>query len=184
MGISANKPAWTRCVDVPPQCWLHPDVGVSRSPIEGLGLFASAPLRAGEVVARLGGTVVDEEELRRLLNERAVDPALPYIDTISLDGDNRHLVLPSGNLVRFGNHSCDPNLWWLDSLTLGARRDIGAGEEVTTDYATSTAISDFRMTCSCGSENCRRVITGEDWKLETLRTAYGAHWTAALLVRF
>ena len=170
-------------MEVPPQCWLHPAVEVSRSPIEGLGLFARAALRAGEVVARLGGTVVDEEELRRMLNERAVDRSLPYVDTISLN-NNRHLVLPSGNLVRFGNHSCDPNLWWLDSLTLGARRDIEAGEEVTTDYATSTAMSDFRMTCSCGTKNCRRVITGDDWKLEALRASYGAHWTAALLARF
>jgi hypothetical protein len=119
-----------------------------------------------------------------MLNERSVDPSLPYIDTISLDGNSRHLILPRGNLVRFGNHSCNPNLWWLDSLTLGARRDIEVGEEVTTDYATSTAVPGFRMTCSCGSENCRHVITGEDWNLETLRTSYGAHWTAALRARF
>jgi SET domain-containing protein len=169
---------------VPSRCWLHPDVVVEVSSIEGRGLFASARLRAGEVVARLGGPVVDEAELRRMLNERAVDPSVPYIDTISLDGNNRHLILPPGNLVRFGNHSCDPNLWWLDSLTLGARRDIEAGEEVTTDYATSTGVSGFRMTCSCGSANCRRVVTGDDWKLEALRAAYGAHWTAALLARF
>jgi len=170
-------------LDVPSQCWLHPGVGVEPSPIEGLGLFARARLRAGEVVARLGGTVVGEDELRCALKERAVDPSVPYVDTISLNG-NRHLILPPGNLVRFGNHSCNPNLWWLDSLTLGARRNIEVGEEVTTDYATSTAVADFRMTCSCGSENCRHVITGQDWKLETLRTAYGAHWTAALLARF
>ena len=106
-----------------------------------------------------------------MLNERSVDPSLPYIDTISLDGNRRHLILPRGNLVRFGNHSCNPNLWWLDSITLGARRDIEVGEEVTTDYATSTAVPGFRMTCSCGSENCRHVITGEDWNLETLRTS-------------
>ncbi len=134
------------------------------------------------MVARLGGVVVSEDELRRRLDARASTPTLPYVDTISLD-HNAHLVLPHGNLVRFGNHSCDPNLWWLDALTLIARRDILEGEEVTNDYATSTALSEFRMTCACMSENCRGVITGEDWRLDALHVAYGDHWMPALLNR-
>jgi SET domain-containing protein len=38
--------------------------------------------------------------------------------------------------VRYGNHSCDPNLWHADVVTITARRDIAAGEELTIDYAT------------------------------------------------
>ena len=91
-----------------------------------------------------------------------------------------HEGTSSGSETTVGN----PNLWWLDSLTLGARRDIEVGEEVTTDYATSTAVPGFRMTCSCGSENCRHIITGEDWNLESLRNSHGAHWTAAFRARF
>jgi len=43
------------------------------------------------------------------------------------------LVLPPGQLNHFGNHSCDPNLWWVDAYTLAARRPIGAAEAVTND---------------------------------------------------
>jgi len=43
------------------------------------------------------------------------------------------LVLPPGQLNHFGNHSCDPNLWWVDAYTLAARRPIGAARAVTND---------------------------------------------------
>lgn len=178
----AELSPYSSSVEVPTECWLHPGVEVALSPIAGIGLFARTGLEYGAVVARLGGVVVDEHELRRRLDERAATPTMPYIDTISLI-HNTHLVLPHGTLVRFGNHSCDPNLWWRDALSLVARRDVRPGEEVTNDYATSTALADFRMTCACGSENCRRVITGEDWRRDDLRVAYGEHWTPALLAR-
>jgi hypothetical protein len=31
----------------------------------------------------------------------------------------------------FLNHSCDPNVWMEDEVTLAARRDLGVGEELT-----------------------------------------------------
>ena len=50
----------------------------------------------------------------------------------------RHLVLSPGRLNHYGNQSCDPNLWWIDAVTLASRRDIDRGEELTHDYGTST----------------------------------------------
>ena len=35
----------------------------------------------------------------------------------------------------YTNHSCDPNVWMQDEVTLAARRDIAIGEELTIDYA-------------------------------------------------
>jgi hypothetical protein len=46
-------------------------------------------------------------------------------------------VGPSPN--GYGNHSCDPNLWWVGPYELAARRNLSAGEELINDYATSTA---------------------------------------------
>jgi hypothetical protein len=66
---------------------------------------------------------------------------------------------------------------------LAARRDIAAGDELTNDYATSTAEPDFVMPCSCGSGQCRGVVTGNDWRRQDLRDRYGRHWVPALLVR-
>ncbi len=94
-----------------------------------------------------------------------------------------HLVLPPGQLNHYGNHSCDPNLWWADAYTLVARRPILAGEVVTSDYATSTGLANFAMACCCGSSLCRGVITGEDWRRSELQARYCDHWIPALLAR-
>jgi len=161
-----------------PNCWLHPDVEVRSSPIAGRGLFASAPIPTGTVVSRLGGRLVTGAELRGLLAE----PEHPYIDTITVDGD-LHLVLPPGRPNGYGNHGCDPNLWWVGPYDLATRRDIAAGEELTNDYATSTAEPDFELACECGSPLCRGVVSGNDWRRADLRARYGTHWIPALLAR-
>jgi predicted ATPase len=166
-------------VDEPePDCWLHPDVAVEASPIAGRGLFARAPIPAGTAVSRLGGRLVTEAELQELF----AAPDHPYVDTIMVTG-TLHLVLPPRRPNGYGNHGCDPNLWWSDAYTLAARRDIAAGEELTNDYATSTGSADFTMACSCGSALCRGTVTGADWRRPELRERYGDHWVPGLLDR-
>lgn len=171
-------------VDSPqPDCWLYHDVEVRRSPISGRGLFATANIAFGTVVSRLGGRLVSTAALRDLLTAAARDPDHPYIDTITVGAD-LHLVLPPRRPNGYGNHSCDPNLWWVGPYELAARRDIAAGDELTNDYATSTAEPDFVIACSCGSGQCRGVVTGNDWRRQDLRDRYGRHWVPALLDRF
>jgi len=165
-----------------PDCWLHPDVEVRASPIAGRGLFARAFIAAGTVVSRLGGRLVDERQLRDLFAAAASDPARPYIDTITVGAD-LHLVLPPRRTNGYGNHSCDPNLWWTGPFELAARHDLAAGVELTNDYATSTGQPDFALACSCGSTRCRRTVTGDDWRRPELQARYGDHWVPALLSR-
>ena len=90
------------------------------------------------------------------------------------------LVLPPRSESRFGNHSCDPNLWWTDAYTLSARRDVAAGEELTSDYATSTADPSFLLRCHCESTRCRGMITGDDWQIRELQPRYDGHWVPML----
>jgi uncharacterized protein len=163
-----------------PECWLHPDVAVRDSAIQGRGLFALADLGEGCVVVRLGGREVSTAELQDLLAAAGRDPAAPYVDTLGLGADT-HLVLPPGSDVHYGNHSCDPNLWHVDPVTLTTRRDVAAGEELTVDYGTQTALAGWSMACTCGSPRCRGVVTGADWKRAELRQRYGRHWVAPLL---
>ncbi|GAA1601506.1 hypothetical protein GCM10009679_01430 [Saccharothrix algeriensis] len=158
-------------------CWLHPDVEVRESAIAGRGLFARLFLPAGTVVSRLGGHLVDGATLRDLFAEAAREHR--YVDTITV-GDDLHLVLPPRRPNGYGNHGCDPNLWWIDAYTLTARRDIAPGEEITNDYATSTAAADFTMTCACGADLCRGTVTGADWLRPELRERYGEHWIPLL----
>jgi uncharacterized protein len=163
-------------------CWLHPGVEVRASPISGQGLFARQPIQAGAIVSRLGGRLVSSSELRALFAAAVEDPQRPYIDTITV-ADDVHLVLPPKRPNGCGNHSCDPNLWWIDAYTLAARRHIQPGDELTNDYATSTGVAEFAMDCACGTALCRRTVTGNDWRIPALRARYADHWVPALLDR-
>jgi hypothetical protein len=165
----------------PPEavCWLHPNIEVRASPIHGLGLFARAVMPAATVVSRLGGQLVDTQELQRQLR-LATDGDRGYVDTITV-GEDLHLVLSTGTRNGRGNHSCDPNTWWVDAFTLGTRREIAVDEEVTNDYATSTDADSFAMVCLCASPLCRGLITGGDWRRADLRERYGTHWVPAVL---
>ncbi len=79
---------------------------------------------------------------------------------------------------QFLNHSCDPNLWMTDEVTLVARRNIKPGDEITADYAMWEIDSDWRMdnVCNCGALLCRGMITGEDWRLKEIQMRYAGHF--------
>jgi hypothetical protein len=154
-------------------------LAVRRSPIEGRGLFFTHHLAAGTTVVRLGGRLVTSEELDRLVGEAEGDPTAPYVDTITVHED-RHLVLPPGTPVHFGNHSCDPTLWLVGPLELATRRSVAAGEEATIDYGTISGAAGFTMPCRCGATVCRGQVTSTDWRLADLQERYQGHWAPAL----
>ncbi|MCG8608838.1 hypothetical protein MJD09_28105 [bacterium] len=52
-----------------------------------------------------------------------------------------------------------------------AIRDIEPGEELTHDWA-MTDDDDTQMACRCGSPDCRKVVTGQDWKRKDLQEKY------------
>ncbi len=162
----------------PDACRLHDSVEVRPSPIEGRGLFATAPIAAGEVVMQLGGRLVPRAELDELI--AGAERSGEYLDCISVD-HGIDLVMPSGEDVHFGNHSCDPNVWHTDAFTLVARRDIAADEEIVLDYATQADNAGMSFACTCGSAPCRGVVTGADWRRRELQERYGDHWVPVLL---
>ena len=163
----------------PEDVWVDPRVEVRASSIEGRGLFAAAPIGQDEVAVRLGGRIVDTAALDRLIAATEIDPTLPYVDTITVHPDE-HLVLPSGSPAHFGNHSCDPTLWFGGPYELVARRALDPGDELTLDYATITGVPGFAMRCRCGSEHCRGAVTSDDWRRPELRARYRDRWVPAL----
>ena len=154
-------------------CWLTPRAVVRPSPIQGLGLFAAEPIAAGEVVMRLGGKLIDDSALARLK---------PPYSSVAV-AEDLNLLIDTAHPVRYGNHSCDPNLWPLDAATVAARRDIAVGEELTIDYATQTVVGWWSMRCTCAAPDCRKTIRGDDWRLPGLQAAYGDHWAEPALER-
>lgn len=157
----------------PARCWLTPKAQVRPSAIEGQGLFATTHISADEVAMRLGGQLIDDMTLASL--------SPPYSSLTVVAG--LHLLLDPAHPVRYGNHSCDPNLWHADATAVVARRHIKPGEELTIDYATHTGIETWTMNCHCGSAICRGTVTGQDWRLPGLQRAYGHHWSPPLLDR-
>jgi hypothetical protein len=166
-------------IEPPPDVWADGRVVVRPSPIEGRGLFAARPVAAGEVVLRLGGRLVTSAELAGLLDAAAGDG---YVDTVAVYPD-AHLVLPPGTALHFGNHSCDPSLWFDGPYALAARRAIAAGDELTLDYGTCSAGDGFSLDCRCGAAACRGRVTADDWRRPELRERYGRHWSPVLLAR-
>ena len=166
----------------PTDVWVDPRLVVAPSAIAGSGLFADAPIAAGEVVMRIGGRLVSPAALDDLIAATLVEPTLPYVDTFTIEED-AHLVLPAATTAHFANHCCDPSLWWVGSYSFAARRPIDSGEEATLDYATISGAAGFEMACACGSVDCRGVVTSDDWRLVSLQECFSGHWVPALTAR-
>jgi hypothetical protein len=157
-------------MDVPPESWLDPRVVVRPSSIHGRGLFASRPIRAGEVLLRLGGATLSDADVRQQI-ERG-----ERYDGLVLDEDLNLRIMPADWPGIYGNHSCDPNIWLTAPVDLAARRDIGNGEEIVSDYATYTMATGWSLDCACGSDVCRKTVTGDDWRRPDLQRRYAGHF--------
>ncbi len=76
----------------------------------------------------------------------------------------------------FFNHSCEPNAGIKGQIFLVAMRDIEPDEEVTFDYAMCLhrveGLPPYRLECLCSYDNCRKIITDDDWKLSELQKKY------------
>ena len=75
----------------------------------------------------------------------------------------------------FLNHSCNPNVGIQGQIVFVAMRDISRGEELTHDWAT-TDDDDYEMQCNCGAANCRRIVTGKDWRRKDLQQKYRSYF--------
>ena len=101
--------------------------------------------------------------------------------------DNLYSVEERGEApTYFMNHSCDPNVWMANAVTLVARRGIPSGAELTTDYALFEAVEDFEAEweCQCGSAHCRKRFTGKDWRIPELQERYAGHFLPLISIPY
>lgn len=151
---------------------LHPAIeAVMGDVIHGSGLVARGFIGAGEVVSQVEPTattmrIADLLALTPDEQERLLHHAYQCSeDLLMFEGEPEHLM----------NHSCDPNVWWLDDQTMVARRDIQPGEEVTYDYAMTEVHVPLDMVCGCGSPMCRGRVTNRDHLDPAWQARYGHH---------
>ena len=156
--------------------YISPKAAVRESPIHGRGLFPVGPIAAGEVVCVKGGYVFDRETLRSMPGwYRAAE--IQVADDLfigPLEERERE-----GGMV-FSNHSCEPNIGVRGQIVFVAMRDVAAGEELTHDWAT-TDDDDYELECRCGATNCRKVITGQDWRRKDLQERYHGYFSWYLM---
>ncbi|MEK7303719.1 MAG: SET domain-containing protein-lysine N-methyltransferase [Pseudomonadota bacterium] len=111
----------------------------------GKGVFAQAPILAGEIILTFSG---------------------PLLIRVEVCEEDYHLQVgadlylgASGAADDYVNHSCNPNAGFRDGLVLVARRNIGPEEEITWDYSTAIDEEDFPgFTCCCGAAACRGAV--------------------------
>lgn len=126
---------------------------------KGFGVFASKPIKKGELIFSFSGVefIVDDE--------KHYDNESRWFQI----GDRQWL--DDESYGKFVNHSCNPNSAIFNFTELKAVKDINPGEEINVDYdATEWDNSKYdAFICKCDDKNCRGIIQGykylpEIWK--------------------
>ena len=152
-----------------PESWFDPRLRVGPSSLHGRGLLAGAGICAGETVMVWGGTAYPETDLGT--------GRIPGGVSYSVIAEGLVLAGPDDGMDYFLNHSCDPNVWMDDEVTVVARRDIAEDEEILIDYALVESEPGYLLTtCRCGSSWCRGTVTGQDWRDPALQERYRGHF--------
>ena len=159
-----------------PLSYRSPKTEVRESAIHGRGLFATGDITKGEIVAVKGGHIVDRNTLREKIT--------PVLGPVEIQIGDDLFIAPVTSEERelsmlYSNHSCDPNLGMRGEITFVAMRDIRAGEELTHDWA-MTDDDDYSVECKCGAPDCRKILTGKDWRRPDLQKRYTGHFSAYL----
>jgi SET domain-containing protein len=139
--------------------------------VTGVGVFAAQSIEKGQKVA----DGVPEEDFQKLV---------PWKSFPKLSEELQRKVMafcigtPDGfvpppdydfntlSTEWYLSHSCEGNCGLDEEGDVVALRNIQKGEELSYDYALVESNPNFSMKCNCGSNTCRGVITGKDWKDE------------------
>lgn len=139
-------------------------IEVRQSGVHGKGVYAIAPIAAGERIIEYKGERISWETA---LDRHPHDPNDPnHTFYFSLEGGDVLDAKFGGNRSRWINHACEPNCEAREKkgrVFIHALRDIEAGEELFYDYG---LVIDARYTkklkkefeCRCGSPNCRGTM--------------------------
>ncbi|CAL0302527.1 unnamed protein product [Lupinus luteus] len=182
------------CKNRASQTGLKHHLEVFKTKDRGWGLRSLDPIRSGSFICEYAGEVIDKAKLSQLVMERDDDYVFDtthIFDTFKWNYEPRLLeeestndasedyALPYpliisakivGNVARFMNHSCSPNVFWQPVIyeennqsflhvAFFALRHIPPMTELTYDYGFSrdegSNAPKGRKKCLCGSSKCR-----------------------------
>jgi len=154
---------------------------------KGFGVFCMEQISKDEFVCEYIGQIISKQQAEDKLHFNLMKKKANYVLQIRenyekmiintfIDAENK------GNVSRFLNHSCDPNLYFdiirinhfIPQVAFFAMRDIEVGEELTFSYMESKINSSFDKDkiiieenqdmsnsyklCLCGAENCNKFL--------------------------
>ena len=136
----------------------------------GVGVFASVDIKKGKKIA--DGLTLDDfkhqipwkkfNKMEETIKEKIMDFCVGTPDGFVPPEDMNFDLLSAD---WYFNHSCGGNLGFDKHGDFVAITDIKKGEEITYDYGLVETNPKFEMQCKCNDAACRKVLTGEDWKL-------------------
>ncbi|CAA0370514.1 unnamed protein product [Arabidopsis thaliana] len=155
---------------------------VFRTESKGWGLRACEHILRGTFVCEYIGEVLDQQEANKRRNQYGNGDCSYILDIDANINDIGRLMeeeldyaidaTTHGNISRFINHSCSPNLVNhqvivesmespLAHIGLYASMDIAAGEEITRDYGRRPVPSEQENEhpCHCKATNCRGLLS-------------------------
>jgi uncharacterized protein len=153
--------------------WVNPKISIGKDARWGRMQIANSGIKKDELLVVYGGHVIDVEEYNIVLMKVGDFPYQISENPILFFSPTLINEVQNGD---FFNHSCSPNSGFKSEIHLVAMRDILAGEQITFDYSICMTIQDWKMVCDCNSTNCRKIITGEDWKIKELQLKYRGYF--------
>lgn len=133
----------------------------------GCGLFAKEFISKGEIVSISGGIIITKDQFEEL-KDQGLDYAYHVTDNFlicPLNPDD-----PSDDWRM--NHCCEPNCGLDGNIVFIAIKDILKDEELTYDYCMTETNPDYKMNLFCDKSSCRKVLSGDDWRIPQLQKKY------------
>lgn len=139
-------------------------IEVRKSPIAGLGVFATRRIRAGTRIIEYVGELISSDEAARRYDDDAMGQHHTFL--FGVEGDMLIDGAVGGNDARYFNHACKPNCEavmedgriFIETLT-----DVEPGTELVYDYALMREDPwqphwAELYACRCGAPRCRGLI--------------------------
>lgn len=131
---------------------------------KGWGVCSEERIKKGSFVSVYAGEIISHRE--KCLREEHSETSVTYIIDAQVGPKWAHMIIDGGrkgNISRFFNHSCDPNLktklivvdgYRKPMLAYFATRDIAPGEELCWSYNVGGR-HERMIACHCGSARCK-----------------------------
>jgi len=131
--------------------WHSPKLEIRDTKKYGKGVFAKENIKKRAIIYTLNGPKMSTSDFAKMVNsdKENIDDPLQI---------GRRTYINLDKISRIFNHSCDPNTGIRKRSEMFALKDITKHDEITYDYSSTIAPTEWKMKCKCGAKNCRKIL--------------------------